>query len=131
MQQTRLEKLDVDILNKVVPTINWKAYVKEKYFFDSLGYLFQVLAGQETKISLSLRQEMLDLANGNMIAGIMHKQDLMSIFLYLWNTYALFISMEDKRQFNHWLNPTIMEGILKVSKRIKTCGPLTRNMNTC
>lgn len=104
-------------MQKIVHTIDRKAYVKEKYFFNSLGYLLYVFASLEVDASLKL--EMLELANEDLIGGLLAKQELLSIFLFLWNSYSLFITVKDKRHFNHWLNPGIKEGIFKLIKKNK------------
>lgn len=119
----RLEKLDADTLHKIVYTIDRKSYVKEKYFFNSLGYLLYVLASLEVDASLKL--EMLELANDDLITDLLAKQELSSIFYFLWNSYSLFITVKDKRHFNHWLNPGIKEGIFKMINKNKKLGYFT------
>ncbi len=119
----RLEKLDADIFHKILHTIDRKSFVKEKYFFSSLGYLLYVFASLE--VDVSLKPEILELANDDLIAGLLAKPKLLSIFLFLWNTYSLFITVKDKRHFNHWLNPAIKEGIFKMIKKNKKLGYFT------
>jgi hypothetical protein len=119
----RLEKLDADTLHKIVYTIDRKSYVKEKYFFNSLGYLLYVLASLEVDASLKL--EMLELANDDLFTDLLAKQELSSIFYFLWNSYSLFITVKDKRHFNHWLNPGIKEGIFKMINKNKKLGYFT------
>jgi hypothetical protein len=104
-------------LHKIVHTIDRKAYVKEKYFFNSLGYLLYVLASLEVDASLKL--EMLELANDDLITDLLAKQILLSTFYFLWNSYSLFITVKDKRHFNHWLNPAIKEDIFKKIEKNK------------
>jgi hypothetical protein len=58
-------------------------------------------------------------ANGDLIAGLLVIKELMPIFLFLWNIYALFITVKDKMHFNDWLNPAIKEGIFKRIKKNK------------
>jgi hypothetical protein len=74
----RLEKLDDNTLYKIVETMDRKTYKKEKYFFTSLGYLQYILAARE--VDAFLKQEMLELANGDLIADLLDKQKLFSIF---------------------------------------------------
>ena len=62
---------------------------------------------------------MLELANDDLITGLLPKQELSSIFYFLWNSYSLFITVKDKRHFNHWLNPGIKDGIFKMIQKNK------------
>jgi hypothetical protein len=69
-------------------------------------------------VSPLLRKEILTLSNSDKIINNLEKETTLKAFLYLWNTYALFVQ-EELQNFDDWLNPGIVTALYQVVEKHK------------
>ena len=112
----RLEKNTIEILTA---HIKEEEFLKEKDFVGSMQLLQHIVTVND--VSPLLRKEILNLSNNKTIINKLEKETTLNAFLYLWNTYALFVQ-EDLQDFDEWLNPGIVTALYKVVGKYKKTG---------
>ena len=110
----RLEKLDIQTIEKIASTIDDKKFGKEKGFVISLGLLQFLLSVYE--VDTRWREKIMDLSNSKKTVKTLEKENLLNTFLYLWNTYALFRT-ENPGHFHQWVDPEAVNAVLKIIEK--------------
>ena len=110
----RLEKLDIQTIEKIASTIDDKKFGKEKGFVISLRLLQFLLSVYE--VDTRWREKIMDLSNSKKTVKTLEKENLLNTFLYLWNTYALFRT-ENPGHFHQWVDPEAVNAVLKIIEK--------------
>ena len=114
---SRLDRLDKKRVEKISAGLDEQEFLQEKDFLGTLQLLQHILTVHNA--GPLLREEILTLANSDKVVDKLVKDTLLRTFLYLWNTYTLFLQGYPG-DFSQWLNPHITDTILEIIEKYKT-----------
>lgn len=112
----RLGRIDKNSIEEIVGNIDEQEFLEETDFIGSLQLLQHILVTHD--FASGKREEILALANSDKVIRKLGKETPLNAFLYLWNTYALFIQ-ENPEGFENWLNLEIVDTIYCVIEKQK------------
>ncbi|MCK5059404.1 MAG: hypothetical protein KAT34_22330 [Candidatus Aminicenantes bacterium] len=112
----RLARLNTNSIETLTAHIKEEEFLQEKDFIGSFQLLQYIVTVND--VSPLLRKEILTLSNSDKIINKLGKETTLKAFLYLWNTYALFVQ-EELQNFDDWLNPGIVTALYQVVEKHK------------